>query len=189
MGPFWKLLKLLFTTLTITSVIPILGCGYHFRATGEPIGIKLESLAIPLIRSTSTELGFEGDFTRVIRQEFASHAKIPLVSREKASAVLLGEIYEIETDPLSFSLVQTTVQGKVANYEVTNSRRIRIKLAAKMVERATGKVIWHEKDMEEKASYLVGADPLENRFNQRRAVEEMAQRLARRIFLRTLERF
>ena len=43
------------------------GCGYQFRADGEPVGIQLESLAIPLFSSTSSEIGFEADFTKMIR--------------------------------------------------------------------------------------------------------------------------
>ena len=32
-------------------------------------------------------------------------------------------------------------------------------------------------------------DPLENRYNQRVALEEIARRLAKRVFLKTMERF
>ena len=88
---FFKPYKALLLSLTILSLVLLAsGCGYHFRPTGNPVGLQIESLAIPLMESTSSSLGFEGDFTRFIREEFASHAKFPLVSREEASTVLIG---------------------------------------------------------------------------------------------------
>ena len=166
-----------------------LGCGYHVRANGEPVGIGIPSLAIPTMTSTSSNLGFEGEFTRVVREEFVTHARVPLVPREEAAAVILGHIYEIKTEPLTYSLTQTPVKNKVVTYEVTNSRRLIIRLSAKMVDRTTGKVVWEDKAMTEKSSFQVGTDPLANRYNERRALEDVALRLARRIYQKTMERF
>lgn len=165
------------------------GCGYHFRASGEPIGVEIQSLAIPLISSTASSLGFEGDFTTIIRYEFLSRSKLPLVPREKASAVLIGRISEIETEPLSYETLKTTVKGEETNYEVTDRRRLRIRLDAKLIDTASGNTIWQERAMEERATFDVTDDPLRNRFNQKGALEEIARRFATRIYLKTIERF
>ena len=165
------------------------GCGYHFRTTGKPVGLRIQGLAIPLMASTSSSLGFEGVFTKIVRDEFVSHSKVPLVSRETATAVLLGEVSEIRVEPLTYSLTQNTVNGKVTNYEVTNTRRLRIKLSASLVESASGKVIWADKELEEKGTFSVGTDPLVNRYNEKKAVREIAQSLARRLYQKTMERF
>jgi len=169
--------------------VSLIGCGYKLRGTGDPIGLEIRSLAIPLIESPSSRLGFEVDFTSQVIQEFAGYAKIPLVSRDEAQAVLIGRIVEIEREPLSYEVIQTTVQGESTNYEVTRVRRLRVKLDAKLVDRATGKVIWEERAMEEKASYQVVTDPLVTRFSERKALEELARRLAKRIYMKTMERF
>ncbi len=153
------------------------------------MGIRIESLAIPLIASPSSWLGFEGDFTRVIREEFVSHSKVPLVPREQAGAVLIGTVYEVKTEPVNYRLVQNAYEGHVTTYEVTNTRRLKIKLHAKLIDRATGIPIWKDEVMEEKADFQVGDDPLINRYNQRRAVREMARRLAKKIYLKTMDRF
>jgi hypothetical protein len=165
------------------------GCGYHFRPTGKPVGLQIESLAIPLMDSTSSSLGFEGDFTRIIREEFASHARFPLVSREKASTVLIGKVYDIKTNPYTYNITETDVQGKKTRYSTTNARWLKIKLDVKLLDRKTGKVIWHDKEMEEKTTFAVGTDPLTNRYNEKRAVQELARILAQRIYLQTMERF
>jgi len=165
------------------------GCGYHFRADGNPVGIEMGSLAIPLMESTSSDLGFENDFTRIIRDEFIRYTKVPLVSSDKADMVLIGKITEIKTDPLTYDTTKTNVQGENTYYSVTDSRRLRIRLDVKMQERDTGRIIWAEAGMEEKARYDVTEDPLTNRYNQRQALKEIAGRLVDRIYLKTMERF
>jgi hypothetical protein len=184
----------MFSTLVVgLSILAASGCGYHFSADGEPTGIKISSMAIPLMASPSSSLGFESDFTEVIRDEFISHSKVPLVSQEKAEVILFGKVTEIWTDPLSYDITQTRVpnvpSGTLTNYEVTDSRRLRVKLDVKLVERATSKVIWEEKDMEDRDKYYVSSDPMTNRYNQRNAVRRVARRLVDRIYLNVMERF
>jgi hypothetical protein len=182
--------KKLYAYFFILLLVPVAaGCGYHFRATGETMGMQLESIAIPMMESTSSNIGFEADFTRVIREEFISHARVPLVSQEKAQMVLIGRIHEIRTDPLTYDIQLQNIQGSTSSYDTTESRRIQIGLTAELVDRAGGKTLWREESMEEKASFKVGTDPLVNRFNQKQAMERIARRLAKRIYMKTMERF
>ena len=167
----------------------LVGCGYHFRADGEPVGIQLESLAIPLFSSTSSEIGFEADFTKMIRQEFISNGRVPLVPEEKAQVVLIGKIQEIRADPLTYRSQDVTVGGNTSTYEVTRSRKLRVRLDVQLLDRRQGKIIWREAAMEEQASYAVSGDPLETRYTEQKALEKIASRLAKRIYLRTMERF
>ena len=166
-----------------------MGCGYQFRAAGEPMGIELQSLAIPLIESSSSELGFEATFTKVFRDAFISKTKVPLLPEAKAEAVLTGRIYEIRTEPIAFDQMQKTVDGRVTNYSVTSRRQVILKMEAKFTIRATGEVLWREPAMVERASYDVGTDPLDNRFNEQQAYELIARALADRLFLKSTERF
>ncbi len=158
-------------------------CGYKIQPVGRPVGIDIQSLAIPMFESTSSLAGFEGDFTRMIRQEFVSHSSVPLVSREASALVLLGRIHTIRTDPLGYSLDVSR------DYPVTSSRWLIMRLEAKLVDRSTGKIVWAEENLEEKTSFQVGGDPLVNRHNERQALEENGRRLAKRVYLKTMERF
>ncbi len=178
---------LLLTSLLSGSLI--LGCGYYFRASGEPLGIKLQSLAIPLIQSSSSELEFEAIFTKVFRDTFISQTNVPLLPEGKAEAVLAGRIYEIREEPIAFNQTQQIVDERVTTYSVTSRRQVIIKMDAKFTIKATGDVLWHEQAMVERASYSVGADPLVNRFNEQKAYEAIARALASRLFLKSTERF
>jgi len=171
-------------------LIMTMGCGYRLRSTAEPIGISIASLSIPLIQSTSSSLGFEAEFTRVIREEFISHSKIPLVPRDEAAKVLIGTVVDIKEEPLSYAVEKGASEG--TTYSVTSARKLRIKLHVKLVDRETGKIIWEDKCMEEQANFTVVTDPpdsLKTRYNQRKAVLIIAQNLANRIYLKTMDRF
>jgi hypothetical protein len=146
-------------------------------------------LAIPLVESTSSNLSFEADFTTIIRNEFISRGRVPLVPLERAQMSLRGNIYEIRTDPLSFDTREVEVNGAIVTYSTTNSRRLTVKLEMKMVDQKSGKVIWHDKAMVEKSTFAVGAEPLVNRKNEERALEAISRNLAVRIYNRTMDRF
>jgi hypothetical protein len=184
-----RVIRFFMGTQVIIFCIMILGCGYQFRTNGIPVGIELRSLAIPMMPSTSSHLGFEADFTRNIREEFISYGRVPLVSEEDAQMVLVGKVYDIKTEPLTFRRQQQTVEGNLITHETTSGRRLKVYLDVKLLERATGRVIWHEKNIEEKSFYRVDEDPLVTRHNERQAVETISQLLAKRVFLRTMERF
>ena len=168
--------------LMMFCVFWISGCGYQLQATGKPLNLTISSMAIPLMETPSSDIGFEGDFTKMIRRAFVSHSQIPLVSKEKAAAVLIGKVTDIKTEPLSYRVTDET-------FDVTTSRWLKIRLSAKLVERGTGKAIWNDPNMVEKASFTVDSDPLKTRYNQRRATKKIAQLLAERIYLKTMERF
>lgn len=166
----------------LVAFLCLFGCGYQLQATKQPKGISIPSLAIPLMASPSSSLGFEGDFTMMIRREFISQSQIPLVSKDEAAFILIGNVSDIRTEPLSYKVTDST-------FEATSSRWLKIRLAAKLVNRSTGEVIWDDETMDEKASFTVDSDPLRTRYNQRMAAKRIAQLLAERIYLRTMERF
>jgi hypothetical protein len=175
--------------ILIASMAICTACGYHFRADGKPIGIEMNSIAIPLVTSSSSEKGFEADFTRMLREEFISHSEVAIVETGQADMILKGRIVYIETMPLSYdSREYETGSGKVT-HETTNSRRLKIRLDIRLVERATGKSIWHDGDMEEDAMFNVEKEPLATQYNQQQALIKIAGLLAKRIYLKTMERF
>ena len=103
--------------------------------------------------------------------------------------VLIGKIQEIRADPLTYKSQDVTVGGNTSTFEVTKSRKLRVRLDVQLLDRRQGKIIWREAAMEEQASYAVSGDPLETRYTEQKALEQIASRLAKRIYLRTMERF
>ena len=168
--------------LAVILLFILAGCGYSLQATGQPAGMTISSLSIPMMTSPSSTLGFEADFTRVIRREFVSHSQIPLVSSDKANMLLTGVINRIRTDPLSYRVGED-------KFEVTTSRWLIIRLDAKLVDRKSGNIVWHDPNMEEKVAFSVSSDPMITAYNERKAAEAAAKLFAERIYMKTMERF
>jgi outer membrane lipopolysaccharide assembly protein LptE/RlpB len=175
--------------LLILALLSVSGCGYQFRADGEPVGIEIKSIAIPMVESSSSEKGFEADFTTVLRNEFISHARVQLKDKDQADMALQIEIYEVSTQPLTFDSTRTAVSGRVVTHETTSSRRLVLRLNASLIDRANGKAVWNDTTMTEEARFNVTADPLVNRKNQKEALLKIARLLSERIYNRTMERF
>jgi len=167
----------------------LLGCGYRMQATAKPAGLDITSLAIPVMETPSSMVDFEGIFTRVIRREFAGQSKVPIVSRDKAQMILIGRVLEVTTEPYRYSVEKTEVGAMTVQQETTQARWLRLVMEARLVERATGRVAWSHPYMEDKAVYTVTTDPLRNRYEKSKAIEAIAERLAERMVMMTLQRF
>ena len=184
-----KLTKPVYSLLIFLLFILFSGCGYSFRAGGKPVGIEIDSLAIPMVESPSSEKGFEADFTSVLRNEFISHARIPIKNKDQASMILQVQIYEVVTRPLTYNSIRATVSDRVLTHETTSSRRLILRLNASLIDRASGKPVWTDSSMTEEARFAVTADPLLNRKNQKDALLKIAGLLSERIYNKTMERF
>jgi len=160
------------------------GCGYHVQSTKRPLNLNISSIAIPMVKSPSSFLGFEAKLTRMIRQQFISHSGLKIVPQDQADAVLIAEVVDIKREPISYVVRQ-------GSYEVTSSRWLKVKMVAKLIDRRTGKLIW-KATLRERAAYNVLAqnpDPLATRYNEAQALQIIGRQLAERIYLRTMERF
>lgn len=181
--------RILMSVISVILLSVCYSCGYGFRAKGEPIGIAIDSLAIPLFESTSTERGFEAEFTEAIRDEFITHAKVRIVSAEQAGTILKGRISLIATQPMSYNTVRQSVGDRVVSYEADGTRKMIVKLDITMTDKATGKIIWHDTSMEEETDFKISGDPLQDRYSKDQAIKNIARLMAKRIYLNTMERF
>ena len=184
-----NLTRLLFSLFLILALSAFSGCGYQFRADGEPVGIEIQSIAIPMVESNSSEKGFEADFTTVLRNEFISHSRVPVKNMDQASMILRVQIYEVRTQPLTYNSRYIEDSGIVVTYEETSSRRLVLRLNASLIDKSNGNVIWNDGSMTEEARFTVTDDPLVNSKNQREALLKIAGLLSERIYNRTTERF
>jgi len=168
------------------------GCGYRISSPGGPVDPAvpgISGLAISLVESPSSNLGFEAEFTRILRKEFISYSGMPLMSERDAPYVLECRVKKISTRPRRYRSTRTLLQGEEYVSWRTAARRMSVDLDARLVERATGNVIWHDDSMVETADWDLGADPLADRDAQRGAVRRLAERVAAKLYSRTVDRF
>jgi len=175
--------------LVVITFLICTACGYSFSVKGTPVSVSFNSIAIPLFESTSTDRGLEAEFTEVIRNEFISRSKVPIVESEKADVVITGRIFEIDTQTVTYNTVKQSIGGDMVSYETGGARKLVVRLSISLTEKATGKVIWQDDSMEEEANFNASEDPLQNRYNREQAVRGIAELMAKRIYLNTMERF
>jgi len=167
----------------------VAGCGYRVRGPGERIGLRYDKLAIPIFPSTSSFLGYEAEFTRVLREHFITHSRMNIVRRKNAQVVLSGAISSIITEPLTYSTKKQVIHGFTSTHAVTRSREMRVRVEAKLLDTKNGSIIWQASDLTHTAGFSVSADPLRTRYNQRQAFIAIARDIATRIYSKTMERF
>ncbi len=187
------------TTRVLTWIVflaVLLGCGYRFSPIGGSaspegggIGRQFHTIAIPMLKSSTTFPGLEADFTTAFREEFISRSGLELVPEKDADVVLEARITRITAAPSAYSVEEFTLGNLKAEYETTSRRTLKVRLWARLIHRGSGRVIWEEARMEERGTYQVGSDPLLNLHNERQAYLDIGRRLARRVFLKTVERF
>ncbi|NLA74800.1 MAG: hypothetical protein GX846_04925 [Deltaproteobacteria bacterium] len=183
-----------YSRVAYCSLVPVLvlmfaACGYRFRAEGKPVGIEIESIAVPLIESTASEKGFEADFTTALRNRFISHGRIPLKSVEMAQMILRVQVYEILTEPVIYDSAKRTVSGREVVHKTTGKRRLTVSLSASLTDRGTGNTVWSDPSITEETNFNITSDPLINRKNQRDALLKIVRFVSERLFNQTMERF
>jgi hypothetical protein len=183
------LLRAVCACLTLLTVICLAACGYRFRAEGEPVGIELTGIAIPMIVSTSSVRGFEADFTTVLRNEFISRGRVPIKGMDNAQMILEVQVYEVSTRPLTYDSKKRETSGGTVFHETTGSRRLTLRLSASLVNRSTGETVWSDPSITEEAGFDITSDPLINRKNEEDALLKIARIVSGRIFNMTMERF
>jgi hypothetical protein len=168
------------------------GCGYSISSPGGPAGAAvsgISGLAISLVESPSSNLGFEAEFTRILRKEFISYSGLPVMSEQDAPYLLECRVQKISTRPRRYRSTRTVFQGEEYVYWRTSRRRMSVDIEVRMIEKATGKIIWHDDSIVETADWNLGGDPLADRDAQRAALRTLAERLAAKLYSRTVDRF
>jgi hypothetical protein len=151
--------------------------------------VSIDSIAIPLFSSTSSFMGFESEFTRIVREEFISHSRVRIKGKDNAQAVLSGRISSITTEPLTYTITRRSIHNYLSTDETTRSRTLKIRLDVKLEDRTTGKILWQDSTLTGEANFQVSTDPLANRYKQRQALISIAHDLATKIYAKTMERF
>jgi hypothetical protein len=178
--------------VAVFCTVLTMGCGYRVndsRSPGKTTGMDIDGLALSLVESPSSSLGFEAEFTRTLRKEFISFSRVPLMHERDAPYVLECSVQDISTEPRRHSPTRTVFQGEEHVFWRTSARRISISIDARMVDRSSGNVIWQDDSIVETATWDLGADPLSDREARRRAVRQLAERLAAKLYSRTVDRF
>jgi outer membrane lipopolysaccharide assembly protein LptE/RlpB len=149
----------------------ISGCGYAFKQQTGKLPSGITSLAVPILKNRTNELGLENVMTAAIIAEFNRRQKLEVQSVQAADAILEGTIRSIHYEPLSFG-----------RDERAQERRVTLSIDLKLIQRTSGKALWNVSGLSYLNAYkVVQNDPAATEFNKRKALSRVAENLAGKI--------
>lgn len=169
--------KIFQVSLLLMALSPSAGCGYTQKAA-LPAGIQSIHVdtfrnKMSLSRLYAYEPGLEIKITKALIRRFNLDGNLKVVSREKADAILEGDLIALDQEGLRF----TGLEG-VEEYRLYVVTAIRLKNAK------TGDIIWEEPNFSGDSTYfLKGARAV----SRATAAEQAIERLARNIVDRVVE--
>ena len=164
------------TILTLMALMPLIGCGYHFKGAGLTAPEGVQTIAVTVLENKTSESGIETVFTGDFASEFTRSKVLQVVDKERADAVLSGSIVSVS--------VNTIVYTETFD---SDERRVTITLNLAMT-RKDGKVLWASV-LSDNEIFEVSADKLITESNKREAIDVMSERLAEKVHARILEDF
>ena len=166
----------------------VYGCGYNMREAGSLKNDFYGSIAIPMVSGVSTHPGFEVEITRALREQFISNT-IPVVSEQESDFILECRIFNIASEATAYNVENRMINNHSSVWRTTQTQKVTLHMDAKLVERSTGKVVWHRNDLYDEGSWGIQHDPLQQRDVERSTYKNIADSLAEQVYALTVERF
>jgi len=164
-----------FILLYVTGILS--GCGYHHLGGIGSSNDGLDGVHIRIFANKSYRAGLETVATQSIIDEFARHSGGNSVNETTARLVLSGAVLSYAVAPVSY-----TAADRIAGYRST------VKLAASLVERQTGKIVWRG-EVAESQDYPAQADISLQQNSETAAIAEICIRLAEQLHEKMQEDF
>ena len=166
-------MKLLLLGLTLLVV----GCGYHFPGQGGSLPGDVERIHVPLFENLTREPFLENNLTTAVSDLFSRRANVRLVPVEDAQAELLGRIRSYDSRSIAY-----------AEGDLISKYRADMVVEVRLLHRETQALLW-DGTVRWQMEYDAAADKMLQGDEERRAQDELTQRLAEEIYFRLLDDF
>jgi outer membrane lipopolysaccharide assembly protein LptE/RlpB len=162
----------------VAAVCVLAACGYNFRGKQNNLPSDVRTIAIPVFENQTGELRIERVFTDETIFQFTRSQMLRVVSEGQSDVVLKGVIKKVETEDVSLTKGSTSLQ-----------RRITIIVAAQLVRRNNGDILWENRDLSKNATFnIVGTIQASEQFKQV-AIASLAKDLAQTLHDGVFENF
>lgn len=174
--------NILISGFLAASMLLLSGCGYTTSSLLPPEqnSIHVNNFAnridptreISDRRSSYTyRPGTDTQVTRAVIDGFIFDRRLDIMPANKAALILDGELVDFKQYPLSYNKGRDIEEF-----------RIEVVVNMKLTERATGKVIWEEKNFRGQTDYdVVGPNAITEGQGVQKAVKDLAQRVVERV--------
>jgi hypothetical protein len=153
-------------------------CGYHFVGSGGRVPGNIHSIAVDLPENRTAEAGIESLFANAFLNQFIRSNRLAVKPRAQADAVLSGTISSIETQAVSHLRPDKTLETRVT-----------VTLALTLRRTGSSEILWQNQSLSYYQEYVETGNTLSTRQNRRRAIGDIAQFLAEKVYQNILEGF
>ena len=153
-----------------------MGCGYRFGGEGFGPSPEIQSIAIPTFTNATYEAGIETIVTNSVLAELIRDGRIKVVGEGEADAIMEGTVTSFSTSSVAYDPT-----GLVLEYRTWVSLDVMVKRNRK------GEMLWSERGLLESDVYRVSSEILLTEAEKERAIQTIAEKLARRIRRRLFE--
>lgn len=163
------------SVFVLLAMLLISGCGYHIAGKGGKMPGGAESLAMPVFVNMTVKPDIESDLTAAFVSEFVTSVRVEGTSPH----AMYGVINRYELTPVSFT-----------KSDINQEYRLTVELALSIVEKKSGKVIWHEDSVTDFEDFTINInDVTETTEREEAALRKLAKDTARLVKERMFEGF
>jgi RNase P/RNase MRP subunit p29 len=161
-------------------VLAASGCGYHVAGRGDLLPRTVKTIAIPPFANNTTRYRLSDRLAQSITREFITRTRYEVIHDvNSADAVLRGSVINVQAFPLTFD----TATGRASGVQMS------VLLQLNLYERATGKLLFTNPNMEIRERYEISIDPVAYFEESDAAVDRLSRQVAQAVVSAILEAF
>ena len=169
--------------LALALSAPVAGCGYRLAGSMGRLPGGAQSLGIPTLRNLTNQHGIEQTLTAALLEEFSLRTPGRVDSRPTgADAVLMGEIVEITSTPVTFGTEQAGSRTFGTSFVVT------VRSSVRLVRPDDSAVLWQNTDLVFRERYALNPSIADFFSEENPALERLARAFASSVAGAVLER-
>ncbi len=166
--------------LLLTPALAAAGCGYHVAGRGDLLPRSVRTIAIPPFANNSTRYRLSDRLAQSITREFITRTRYEVIhDSNSADAVLRGSVINVQAFPLTFD----TATGRASGVQMS------VLLQLNLYERATGKLLFTNPNLEIRERYEISIDPVAYFEESDAAVDRLSRQVAQAVVSAILEAF
>jgi hypothetical protein len=173
-------LRAFFAILAI--IISCSACGYRVRSSVGSLPYGMRSIGIPTFKNLTNQYKIEQWISSAVLKEFSLRTRTPVnSSRSGVDAVLLGEIRDVNSTPVTYGAQLDGSQTFGSTFLIT------VRIDVKLIRIKDSAIVWQKDDFIFKEPYVLNAQVRDFFSEENPALERLAKAFAASLVSAILE--
>lgn len=166
--------------LVLAVTVVLAGCGYHVAGRADQLPRHIRTIAVPAFANLTIRHKLAERLPAAIAREFISRTRYAVVADpDQADAILRGAVVNYVSYPTVFD----PATGRATGVHIS------VTLQITLTERATGRVLYSQPQLEARERYEIAVDQRAYFDESDMALERLCRAVARTVVSAILENF